>query len=148
MTGLLLGAQLGAGSGYDSGNSVQQTSDGGYIVAGVTASFGARGQDVLLLKYDGSGTLQWARTAGGTGDDAADFVQQTSDGGYIVSGHTASFGTGQNVLLLKYDAAGTLQWAKSGGGSISSTSVQQTPTADISWPDRPQVSVRVAATSY
>jgi hypothetical protein len=125
-SGNLQWAQLGEGSGYDSGNSVQQTSDGGYIVAGVTASFGAGGQDVLLLKYDSAGTLQWARTTGGSGDDAADFVQQTSDGGYIVSGHTASFGTGQNVLLLKYDAAGTLQWARSGGGSTSSTSVQQT----------------------
>jgi hypothetical protein len=126
VSGNLQWAQLGVGSGYDKGSSVQQTSDGGYIVAGVTSSFGAGGQDVLLLKYDSTGTLQWARTAGGSGDEAADFVQQTSDGGYIVSGHTASFGTGQNVLLLKYDAAGTLQWAKSGGGSTTSTSVQQT----------------------
>lgn len=125
-SGNLQWAQLAGGSAIDSGNSVQQTSDGGYIVAGATASFGAGGQDVLLLKYDASGTLQWARTAGGSGDDEADSVQQTSDGGYILSGRTASFGVGQNTLLLKYDGSGTLQWARAGGGSTSGSSVQQT----------------------
>jgi uncharacterized protein YvpB len=127
LSGNLQWAQLAGGSAYNAGNAVQQTSDGGYVVAGVTASFGAGGQDVLLLKYDGSGALQWARTAGGSGDDAADSVQQTSDGGYIVSGHTASFGAGGTVIfLLKFDSTGTLQWAKAGGGgSTSGTSVQQ-----------------------
>jgi Abnormal spindle-like microcephaly-assoc'd, ASPM-SPD-2-Hydin len=126
-SGNLQWAQLAGGSGNESGNAVQQTTDGGYIVAGATASFGAGGQDVLLLKYDGSGTLQWARTAGGSGDEAADSVQQTSDGGYIVSGHTSSFGaSGTVVVLLKFDSAGAFQWARAGGGSTSGTSVQQT----------------------
>lgn len=131
-SGTLQWAQLAGGSAYDYGASVQQTSDLGYIVAGSTASFGAGGQDVLLLKYDGSGVLQWARTAGGSGDDAADSVQQTSDGGYIVSGRTNSFGVG--LLLIKFDSTGALQWAKAGGGPQSfsvagsnfGTSVQQT----------------------
>jgi hypothetical protein len=125
-SGNLQWAQLAGGSGNESGNAVQQTTDGGYIVAGATASFGAGGQDVLLLKYDSAGGLQWARTAGGSGDDEADSVQQTSDGGFIVSGRTASFGGGQNTLLLKYDGSGTLLWARAGGGSTSRTSVQQT----------------------
>jgi len=122
-------AQLSGGSGYsDNGNAVQQTSDGGYVVAGMTASFGAGGQDALLLKYDGSGTLQWARTAGGAGDDDAFSVQQTTDGGYVVAGHTRSFGTGTAALfVVKFDSSGTLQWGKAGGGSVASQpSVQQT----------------------
>ena len=125
-SGNLQWAQL-AGSTHDSANSVRQTSDGGYIVAGATASFGAGGQDALLLKYDSSGTLQWARIVGGRGDEAADSVRQTSDSGYIVSGHTSSFGgSGTVVLLLKFDSSGTLQWARAGGGSTGGTAVQQT----------------------
>ena len=125
-SGNLQWAQL-AGSTHDSANSVRQTSDGGYIVAGATASFGAGGQDALLLKYDSSGTLQWARIVGGSGDEAADSVRQTSDSGYIVSGHTSSFGgSGTVVLLLKFDSSGTLQWARAGGGSTGGTAVQQT----------------------
>jgi hypothetical protein len=126
-SGNLQWAQLAGGSGNESSNAVQQTSDGGYVVAGVTASFGTGGQDALLLKYASSGVLRWARTAGGSGDDTADFVQQTSDGGFIVSGHTNSFGAGGTaVFLLKFDSTGRLQWARAGGGSTSGTSVQQT----------------------
>lgn len=125
-SGNLQWAQLAGGMDYEIGNSVQQTSDGGYVVAGTTASF-FQGQDVLLLKYDSTGTLQWSQINGGPSDDAADSVQQTSDGGYIVAGHTTSFGTGGNVLLQKYDSSGTLQWARAGGGSASVASVQQAP---------------------
>ncbi len=106
---------------------ITHRSDGGYIVAGATASFGAGGQDALLSKYDSTGTLQWARIVGGSGDEVADSVQQTSDGGYVVSGHTSSFGAvGTVIFLLKFDSTGALQWARAGGGSTSGTSVQQT----------------------
>lgn len=125
-SGNLQWAQLAVGNDFDAASAVQQTFDGGYVVAGVTASAGAGGQDVLLLKYDALGTLQWARTAGGSGDDAADSVQQTTDAGYIVSGHTSSFGAGRSVhFLIKFDSAGSLQWAKAGVGSAGVTSVQQ-----------------------
>ena len=116
------------GGDYEEAYSVQQTSDGGYIVAGYTLSFGAGSADVFLLKTDASGNLQWAKTFGGSSDDYALSVQQTSDGGYIVAGFTYSFGAGGDVFLLKTDASGNLQWAKTFGGSFDdwAYSVQQT----------------------
>ncbi len=107
--------------------SVQQTSDGGYILAGYTGS--SSDYNILLIKTDASGNVQWAKTYGGTGDDVAYSVQQTSDGGYIVAGYTRSFGVGSyDIFLIKTDANGNLQWAKTYGGASweYAYSVQQT----------------------
>ena len=76
------------GTGDDYANSIQQTSDGGYIVAGSTNSFGAGNYDSWILKLGTDGTVDWQKTYGGTGDDYANSIQQTSDGGYIVAGTT------------------------------------------------------------
>jgi hypothetical protein len=76
------------GSAEDEGCSVQQTSDGGYIIAGYTYSFGAGDNDVYLIKTNASGDTLWTRTYGGTGFDWGNPVQQTSDGGYIIAGGT------------------------------------------------------------
>jgi hypothetical protein len=117
------------GSSYEWGYSVQQTSDGGFIIAGYTDSFGAGNHDVYLIKTDSSGTLLWQKTFGGSNDDWAYSVQQTSDGGYIIAGQTQSFGTGGDVYLIKTDSAGNLLWQKTFGGSNTDDyaySVQQT----------------------
>jgi len=114
---------------YDYASSVQQTSDGGYIVAGLTYSFGAGDGDFFLIKTDENGNIQWAKTYGGTYYDRAWSVQQTSDGGYIVAGHTQSFGAGYwDIFLIKTDANGNIQWAKTYGGTNNdwAYSVQQT----------------------
>jgi hypothetical protein len=107
---------------------VQQTSDGGYIVAGWTTSFGADSTDIFLIKTDANGNVQWAKTYGGTDDDRVYSVQQTSDGGYILAGNTFSFGAGySDVFLVKTDANGNIQWAKTYGGTYGdwAHSVQQ-----------------------
>ena len=78
----------------DSGQSVQQASDGGYIVAGYTTVLEGLHKDVYLIKTDGDGNEEWTRTFGGPGSDSAESVQQTSDGGYIIAGHTTSYGAG------------------------------------------------------
>ncbi|MFZ8835383.1 MAG: hypothetical protein ACO2O5_14500 [Candidatus Caldipriscus sp.] len=121
-------AKTYGGTSWDIASSVQQTSDGGYIVAGLTLSFGAGNWDIFLIKTDAKGNIQWAKTYGGTDDDSAYSVQQTSDGGYIVAGYTRSFGEGSDILLIKTDAKGNIQWAKTYGGESSerASSVQQT----------------------
>lgn len=117
------------GSGFDWGNSIQQTKDGGYIIAGCTDSYGAGIDDVWLIKTDASGDTAWTRTYGGSSIDWGKSVQQTSDGGYIITGFTRSFGAGvYDVWLIKTDASGDTAWTKTFGGSYSDkgNSVQQT----------------------
>jgi hypothetical protein len=105
-------------SGVDRGQAVQQTADGGYIIAGYTDSFGAGLYDMLLIKTNSSGTQEWMKTHGGSGRDYGHSVQQTADGGYIVGGYTLSFGAGsEDVWLVKTDANGDEEWSQTYGGT-------------------------------
>jgi len=105
------------GSGNDYAYSIQQTSDGGYIVAGYTNSFGAGYDDIWVLKLNSEGDVEWQKTYGAAGFDYANSIQQTSDGGYIVIGETHSFGAGgSDVWVLKLDSNGNVLWEKTYGG--------------------------------
>jgi len=115
------------GSSYDGASSIQQTTDGGYIVAGYTGSFGAGGGDVYVIKLDANGNKVWEKTFGGSGDDIAYSIQQTTDGGYIIAGKTGDLYSG-DVYIIKLDKDGNKMWEKTFGGSgdDGAYSIQQT----------------------
>jgi len=119
------------GNDYDWGYSLQQTSDGGYIIAAVTLSFGAGYFDVYLLKTDSLGDTLWTHTYGGSDDDRGYSVRQTSDGGYIIAGGTDSFGAGDSsVYLVKTDSSGDTLWTRTYGGSDSDMGYSVRQTSD------------------
>ena len=105
------------GPNDDAAASVIQTSDGGFAAAGFTKSFGAGGSDMYLVKVNAQGTLQWNKTYGGAGDDAANCLIQTSDGGYLLAGYTNSNVDAQAAWIVKTDSSGELQWEKTFAGT-------------------------------
>ena len=117
------------GSNYDYCYSVQQTTDGGYILGGYTSSYGAGGYDFWLVKTDANGDSLWSRTFGGSNHDYCSSVQQTTDGGYILGGITESYGAGNyDFWLVRADANGDTLWTRTFGGYYEERcySIQQT----------------------
>ncbi len=109
-----------SGTGEDEhAYSIQQTSDGGYIVAGnvgytwLTGSNSYVDYDFWILKFTSAGEIEWQRTYGireANQDDRAYSIQQTSEGGYIVAGYTDSFGAGNtDFWILKLGSTGDLE---------------------------------------
>ena len=90
------------GANSDIACSVQQTADGGYILAGYTWSYGAGPPAFWLVKTDSDGNKEWNKTFGGTDDDRARSILQTVDGDYILAGHRRSYGAGNcDFWLIK-----------------------------------------------
>ena len=96
------------------GDSVQQTSDGGFIISGIIESYYGGDWDAYLVKTDSQGDKQWERVFEGSGDNYGNSVQQTSDGGYVIAGHNSG-----NAYLIKTDSQGSQQWKKTFGGGSS-----------------------------
>ncbi len=130
LNGTLLWEHAYGGTDYDAAYCINKTSDGGYIVCGevgssngdVTVNYGD--SDFWVLKLNSSGVLQWQKSYGGTSEDNASYVMQTSDGGYIVAGYATSTDfdvTGNHGLgdywVVKISVTGSIQWEKTFGGS-------------------------------
>jgi hypothetical protein len=140
--GNMIWSRTFGGSRMDQGYSVRQTTDGGYVIAGRTESFGKGKDDVYLIKTDNNGNMVWSRTFGGKSRDQGNSVRRTVDGGYILAGSTCGYsGTNSDVYLIKTDAEGREVWHKTFGGKFGDygRSVQQTTdggyiVAGNTWP--------------
>jgi uncharacterized delta-60 repeat protein len=124
------GTRTIGGTGNDYARSVIQASDGGYIIAGWTNSYGAGNYDMYIVKLTATGALDTSfgsngtRTVGGTGNDYAFNIIQTTDGGYVVGGYTQSYGAGDSdFYIIKLTANGTMYdcvHSSGSGGEIGS----------------------------
>jgi len=132
--------------------TIDQTLDGGYIVAGYTNSNGGDGDvvgpnrgwyDWWIVKISATGNIQWSKRLGGENDDKVFSIQPTTDGGYISAGYTSWPGGGDvsgfhapitptsitsDAWIVKLNNSGIVQWQKCLGGtnSESAYSIQQT----------------------
>ena len=105
------------GVGDDEGYSVQQTADGGYIIVGLTSSFGSGSADIYLVKTNASGDTLWTRAYGGSRFDEGYAVQQTPDGGYVVAGAVCLASDTEDVYLMRTNPSGDTLWTRTYGGS-------------------------------
>jgi hypothetical protein len=100
------------GMGQDHTTCIRQTTDGGYIAAGFTPGIGTSGSGGYIVKTDPNGDTLWTRIFGGNYMDNAGQVQQTADGGYIISGTSAYNPGSSDISLIKTDASGNITWNK------------------------------------
>jgi hypothetical protein len=118
------------GSENDFANSIIQTNDGGFIIAGVSASDDSDvtgnngGRDYWILKINNAGAIQWQKSFGGSTDEFANDIHQTSDGGYILAGYSESNDSDvagnyghRDMWIVKIDSVGLIEWQKNYGGS-------------------------------
>jgi uncharacterized delta-60 repeat protein len=119
------------GTGNDRVCCIVAVSDGGFVLAGSTSSFGAGMQDFWVIKLNASGDVEWQKAYGGASIDEANVIATVSDGGFIVAGSTLSFGAGSTDLwVLKLDASGNVEWQKAYGGPSSEQANSITSLAD------------------
>jgi outer membrane protein OmpA-like peptidoglycan-associated protein len=128
---MLTTALLGQGSfqkvikgnnGIELGRHVLETKNG-YLIAGYTTSSGAGSKDAYLVKIDKLGKIMWQRTYGGSSNDAFNIITKGNNGGYLVLGDTESAGNGDtDVLLVKLDDSGNIEWSKTFGGALADVS--------------------------
>lgn len=132
VNGELIWTKTYGGAGEDVGRSVQQTIDGGYIIAGSTNSYGSGNTDVWLIKTDVHGTVTWTRTYGpGLWYHWYGYsVQQVSDNGYVITGASVREVGFTGVLCIKTDSVGDTLWTDIYGPGVYSEGLQVIETSD------------------
>jgi Domain of unknown function (DUF5122) beta-propeller len=122
-------ARTYGGGGSDTVLSMQLTSDGGYVVTGVTDSFASGNVDLWVLKLKASGAIAWQKAYGGSSNEAGYDIQQTADGSYIVAGYTTVSGN-QDIWILKLDSVGNIIWQKKYDDGLDEWAIDVEQTAD------------------
>jgi len=118
------------GVNTDQGRSIQQMTDGGYIIIGNSDFSGDGNQDIWLIRINSQGDSLWTKTFGGSGLELGADVQILEDGGFILLGSTESFGNGSSdIWLIKTDSQGDTTWTKTFGDNSSDygKSILKTP---------------------
>ena len=128
-SGVIEWQKIFGGGRWDYPFSIQQTKDSGYVIAGITSSFdgdvvgrnryNVDNHDFWVVKITSAGILEWQKSLGGSDEDMAESIQQTSDGGYIVAGHTVSTDGdvtmnkgGSDYWVVKLSSGGAIEWEK------------------------------------
>lgn len=131
------------GSGWEGGNDIYQTTDGGYVLTGgsndsVPNGFNQKYQDIFVIKLDSIGDIEWNKKIGGGSFDYGSHINQTTDGGYVLTGGFESNDgdfSGMNrgnidIYVLKLDSNGNVSWKKTFGGSGSEVGISLSTTTD------------------
>ncbi|NLI98356.1 hypothetical protein GX441_06820, partial [bacterium] len=122
------------GASSDTFFSVCELSTGGFAAAGNTASYGAGGTDIWLLRFEPDGDTLWTRTFGGPTEDLGYAICETADKGLLIAGSRVPLDTNENQLyLLKVDSAGAVLWEKEYGGEWDEFGYCIWPNADGSF---------------
>ena len=104
------------GKKEETGMSVIETADNGFMVCGTTADAGPGAEDIFLLRTNNIGDILWTKTYGGPKIELAKFMQKSPEGGFIITGTTNSFGEGSNdAFLMRADDNGKVLWFKTYG---------------------------------
>ncbi|MCH7534218.1 MAG: T9SS type A sorting domain-containing protein [Bacteroidetes bacterium] len=120
--GTLIWEKSFGGVHHDIPRSIERTVDGGYIIYGSRWDGGNYRQDGYLLKLNSSGNKIWAQYHGGTNVDDGIGMEETSDGGFILSGYTNSWGSLGDYHVIKTDLNGIEQWSTNIGSSVKDIS--------------------------
>lgn len=111
-TGEVVDAWAIGGKGHDFIYRATPSADGGYLLGGVTASSGAGGYDVWLMKLDAHGDLVWQKAYGRTGDEHLDAITETPDGGVVVAADLYGYYSGADAWVFKVDVSGDVVWSR------------------------------------
>ncbi len=136
--------RLLGGDAYDYGSCIRPTSDGGYIIAGTSNSKNngdvgnnKGGSDCWVIKLDAAGDIEWQRTLGGSKNEGAIYIEQTSDGGYILGAQTNSddgdvigHHNNSDYWIVKLDETGAIEWQRTLGGTGNEYLSSVVPTTD------------------
>jgi hypothetical protein len=131
------------GTNSEYARSIYQTTDGGYIIAGISdsndgdVSGGHGGNDYWILKLSTLGDIEWQKSFGGSNNDVANIVKQTTDGGYIIGGFTNSIDQdvignhgGNDYWIIKLSSNGNVEWKKTFGGTNDEFVLNMAQSAD------------------